>query len=223
MKNLNLIIMLALLAFSSCSKEEVEEIVEESTLSRNDVQQQLSSGTSVKALLDQGVKPDSLYGQEYQGGYIFSINETDGTGLVISKKNVGSYPDAPEGRDLWTPSPHSQLNVTSAGMGTGMTNTSKIVEAVGNGSYAANSCFSLNEGGYDDWYLPSIDELEAFYKNMQEKGFSDIPGSSNTFSFWSSTEVDDQKAKAVTIKDGNLFVYDSFKSSANFVRAVRNF
>ena len=221
MKKQSVVILIGLLIYTACSKEEV---IETSPLTRNEVQQELKNGTSVKALLDLGVHPDSLYGFEYQGGFIFYINEADGSGMVVSKKNVGSYPDAPAGRDLWTPVPHSELNVTAAVLGTGMSNTSKIVEAVGSDSYAAHSCFTLTAGGFDDWYLPSIDELGYLHQNMQKKGYSNIPSSSNTFSFWSSTEVDNQKVKALTIEDnGEPLIYDSFKSSAKFVRAVRNF
>ena len=49
-------------------------------------------------------------------------------------------------------------------------------------SQAMSACNGLSYGGYDDWYLPNREELNAMYQKK-----SSIGGFSNTY-YWSSTE-----------------------------------
>jgi len=49
-------------------------------------------------------------------------------------------------------------------IGTGEANTALIVSVKGAGSYAASLCASLSLGGYEDWFLPSVEELRAMYQ-----------------------------------------------------------
>jgi hypothetical protein len=71
---------------------------------------------------------------------------------------------------------------TGIAIGTGQTNTTAIVTTQGEGSYAAQLCDDLTEGGYDDWFLPSKDELDKLFINkVAIGGFAvDI--------YWSSLE-----------------------------------
>lgn len=81
--------------------------------------------------------PEVQIGDEYEGGYIFQINE-DNTGLVVASESF---------RGSW-------YNAMSA---------------------AQDSTL----GGYDDWYLPSKEELELIYNTLQ---IGDTSGD------WSSSE-----------------------------------
>jgi hypothetical protein len=54
---------------------------------------------------------------------------------------------------------------------------------MGSGTYAARLCADLSISGYNDWYLPSKDELNKLYLN---RGFI---GGFTTGNYWSSTEV----------------------------------
>jgi hypothetical protein len=73
-------------------------------------------------------------------------------------------------------------NSTSNSIGSGNDNTINIVNNEGGGSYAAQICYDLDENGYNDWYLPSYDELNKLYENKDYIG-----GFSNDY-YWSSTE-----------------------------------
>ena len=55
----------------------------------------------------------------------------------------------------------SYLGTTSAEFGTGESNTIEIVNNCP-GDTAAKYCYDLVEGGYDDWFLPSIHEMDRF-------------------------------------------------------------
>lgn len=53
-------------------------------------------------------------------------------------------------------------------LGYGKTNTTNIVNTFGLSglNYAAKMCFILNQNGFDDWFLPSRDELITLYQNL---------------------------------------------------------
>ncbi|TNE61573.1 MAG: DUF1566 domain-containing protein [Bacteroidetes bacterium] len=63
-------------------------------------------------------------------------------------------------------------------------NTQTIVSTLGAGNYAAKLCADLVYNGCDDWYLPSLGELNAMYQQLG-------PGGNNNFGagyYLSSTE-----------------------------------
>jgi hypothetical protein len=67
-------------------------------------------------------------------------------------------------------------------IGSGLKNTQLIVNQGGNMLTAARFCFDLEYGGYDDWYLPSRDELSLMYENLKLKKLGDFSDSK----YWSS-------------------------------------
>lgn len=91
---------------------------------------------------------------------------------------------------------------TRTAVGTGEANTANLVESMGSSginaytqstgtettvSYAANICANYTEGGYDDWFLPSISELDLMYVNLKSKGLGSF---SSSRYYWSSSEHD---------------------------------
>lgn len=67
-------------------------------------------------------------------------------------------------------------------LGTGFTNTNTIINIQGNGNYAAKNCRDFRGGGYADWFLPSVDEMNNLYVNKDKIG-----GFLGTY-YWTSTE-----------------------------------
>jgi hypothetical protein len=89
-------------------------------------------------------------------------------------------------------------------------------------------------GVYNDWYLPSKDELQLMYANLQRFGCStNTPsatdsdlwatrkGDFSTAWYWSFTEVDNSSARAQYFDNG--FQGNLNKNFTNYVRAVRAF
>lgn len=97
-------------------------------------------------------------------------------------------------------------------MGTGRSNTEKLVSKMGasayasayyayygsdysssskTGNYAARLCdileYTVDGVTYDDWFLPSLDELNLMYTNLCK---ADLGGFDNDYSYWSSSESD---------------------------------
>ncbi len=104
-------------------------------------------------------------------------------------------------------------------IGTGEQNTADIIACLGTGStYAAQLCNGLTYGGYNDWFLPSKDELDQIYKNLHE---ADLGGFALD-NYWSSSEL---------IIDDNVWIQyfvtgyqrDYGKGNSARIRAVRAF
>ena len=89
---------------------------------------------------------------------------------------------------------------------------------------AGNWTATRTIGGFSDWYLPAIDELEVFYNNGGGNGSGDPLPSGEDFAtdrYWSSTEYSSNYACYLTFYDGNRFRTNRYKALTYIVRAVR--
>ena len=101
-------------------------------------------------------------------------------------------------------------------IGTGNQNTIDIMNGCATAGIAARICGDLVLGGYSDWYLPSIDELNKLYLNrIAIGGFGSAP-------YWSSSENDFTNALCYAFFGGGSS-YPANKSYGYYVRAVRAF
>jgi len=121
-------------------------------------------------------------------------------GIVFYDK--GSYSDgwrylemAPEETDkgemTWGGS-GIEIKTTSPDIGKGLENTKLIVTLVGNNqgkTYPALLCDSLVYNDFDDWFLPSIEELKLIYNNLIVTEIGDFTKTpyGSIYSLWSST------------------------------------
>jgi hypothetical protein len=130
--------------------------------------------------------------KEYELG-----DEGPAGGLVFYDK--GSYSDAwryleaapaeTEWSDIeWEWKSHGQsIGRTSTDVGSGKSNTKHIaafLKRTRENGRAAQECESLEYGGYDDWFLPSADELNLMYENLHTQGLGGFADSH----YWSSSE-----------------------------------
>ena len=109
---------------------------------------------------------------------------------------------------------------TGTAVGNGRRNTQLITErlrVLGENDRAAQLCASLNFDGFNDWFLPSKDELDLMYRNLYRRG---LGGFSSTW-YWSSSQNVNNGVWGQHYGNGNQSSY--FKYNTYMVRAVRAF
>ncbi|MBP7809015.1 MAG: proprotein convertase P-domain-containing protein [Bacteroidia bacterium] len=115
---------------------------------------------------------------------------------------------------------YNGINLTTgasgSSAGTGSGNTSVIVTSQGIGTYAASYCNAYTNGGYSDWFLPSMYELDYLYQNRSFIGNLNLSAI-----YWSSTEFNSNTAWATNFSNGLMSNYT--KSSSYLVRPIRSF
>lgn len=122
---------------------------------------------------------------------------------------------------------------TSTDLGTGDSNTEALVKAMGNivyskssgnkqtEEYAAKACYdySVTQDGviYDDWFLPSRDELNLLYTVLQENDL----GNFEKNAYWSSSEYNGTNSWLQYFYSGYQYAY--VLSNKHYVRPIRAF
>ncbi len=120
---------------------------------------------------------------------------------------------------------------TSVEVGRGRTNTERVLafhnnlpdyynnptqcHPNNNGSVGARVALEFSSGGYDDWFMPSLLEMEYLYKNREQIG-----GFTST-EYWSSCESNARAACVMSFVTGELLSKD--KSEFRRVRVIRFF
>ena len=138
----------------------------------------------------QGLDSTSNIGRFYGGGWI-AAEWVEGPSLTKKVLIVG---EPSTSTVFWTMPAYWFSPVPPPGaidFVFGVANTAAITNQAGVGSYAAYDCENSVVGGYTDWYLPSIRELNMVYNSLVPinrsriaSGFFAIPVSF----YWSSTE-----------------------------------
>jgi Protein of unknown function (DUF1566) len=159
-------------------------------------------------------KPLYKIGQEYQGGIIFYIDSSDKHGLIAAAIDQG---DSIE----WGCESLNIIGSDETKVGSGLQNTIAIVNGCTSLNIAARVCYDLVLNGYDDWYLPSKDELYLLYKNKNAVGnfANDLVAP-----YWSSSQYRGDAAWRQLFGDsekGEQTIYDKYNKYN--VRAIRSF
>lgn len=137
---------------------------------------------------------------------------------------------SPEGDRIYdeTVEPSRIKRVKSKYIGMGAANTRAIVNEYGAGRYAARAAWDYEINGYDDWFLPSADELDVMY-NVLYAVEEPLIGFAPTY-YWSSSEYDLKNAWTVLFRSGQRFdregwftAKDTGKPNAMRVRPIRAF
>jgi len=115
------------------------------------------------------------------------------------------------------------ISGTSDAVGSGEANTNTIVSQCTTPGIAAKVCYnySITNNGvnYDDWFLPSIEELSLLYNAINNNTVVDV--FHYISAYWSSTEYSQYRAWEIRPSDGSID-YD-VKNTSNHVKVIRRF
>jgi hypothetical protein len=187
------------------------------------------NGTSAPSSASNPVTPNVAVGDLLQGGVVYYIAPTptdlDGDGKVdIGLICAVEDQSAAINWILGGVTQTTENGNTLTAIGTGQTNTNAMMNQAGYTGGAAQVAedYSVTDNGvtYNDWFLPSLEELNEMYsqKNSIEAAAGVTPFGTN---YWSSSENNSSKAKSVDMSSGNDS--NTNKSSQYSVRAIRTF
>lgn len=188
-------------------------------------EQGFSEYSNIKNFTISTIAPKKI-GDHYGGGIVFYVNKSGQHGLIAALEDAyDSF--------QWNNGANKVTGATSDGVGAGEMNTAIIVSAqsISNpfGNFAAKVAYdysvqddgstpctrSLEEICYDDWYLPSREELNLLY---QQK---DVLDGFASYGYWSSTEYDRFNTWVQDFVSGDQNYYA--KNTPFYVRAIRAF
>lgn len=164
-------------------------------------------------------------GDAYQGGVVAYIYLPGDPGYVSGECHglIATTADQSSGAQWGC----QGVNITGADgqlLGDGDQNTLDIIDGCATDGIAARICDQLVQGGYSDWVLPSIGELDKVLKGLISFGGS---VTDDTY-YWSSSKYSDvfylyawsQKHR----NSDNVYIQNvDAKSSLKLVRAIRYF
>ena len=157
-----------------------------------------------------GLGQDLSIGNTYQGGIIFYLDSSGEHGLIAAPSDLSKDAE-------WGCRGTTITGADGTAIGTGFQNTIDIEAGCSTPGTAADICANLTLGGYSDWFLPSKDELNLMYVNLESQGL----GGFGPDIYLSSSEADAYGAWKQSFINGYQ-LYNS-KLYTDEVRAIRDF
>lgn len=154
----------------------------------------------------------AVIGQHIGGGVVFYTDPSARHGLIAAEVDQSYW-----GNPWGDPSVLVGAGAQGFAIGTGELNSAAILAVNPDPSIAANMCDTLTLNGFNDWFLPSSDELDSLYVHREAVG-----GFQSSGWYWCSTEQDTEGAwlEIFDIPQGR-----GWTNKANYlsVRCIRKF
>ncbi len=178
----------------------------------------------ITEILDLTIETTPVVGDPFQGGVL---------AYLLQPGDIGYDPNVPHGiiaapNDLssttWGCGGTLISGADGTAIGTGALNTTQILNGCPSPTIAAGVCQNLVLNGYDDWYLPSRNELTILYNNREViGGFTTSNVGFGLEYYWSSTEYNNDASFAWVRDFGSGYSGNGGKNGSYRVRPIRQF
>ena len=161
---------------------------------------------------DQATSYSTHYiGEKFGGGTIFWLDATGKRGLIAADTDAvtATYFESLTGHSVYG------TGGTGTAIGTGQANTAAMLASAAAFDWAVSFCHNFNSGGFDDWFMPSLAELQAMWTYRYNIGYF------VNSTYWSSSETAWNKAWLVSFNDG--IGHNYLKNNTASVRPIRAF
>jgi len=168
-------------------------------------------------------------GEVYGGGVIFEVHKDQNGrehGLIVSLNDQST-------EQVWSNVNSVSIGSSAQSKWNGYQNTRSIIRQSNHNFSAANLCYNFCDGGFHDWYLPSVNEMglllevkfKVNYTLHSIAGATEMDGENPYNSYWTSTEIDSEYSWIVEFYSGNTAPYFlwTLKNTTGRVRAIRAF
>ncbi|MFK7812089.1 MAG: DUF1566 domain-containing protein [Maribacter sp.] len=157
-------------------------------------------------------------GDFHEGGVIFFIDNTGENGLIAAISDLGFDKQ-------WGCPTLISFGAEGIEVGTGAQNTADIIAACDDSNSAAWLCNQLIQNGYEDWFLPSKNELNLLFQNQMIINETALENDGSSFTngnrYWSSSH---DLENTVWIQLFSTGQQDGvLKDTEHSVRAIRAF
>lgn len=146
-------------------------------------------------------------GDWFRGGIVF-YTDGSGQGLIAPQQDQSTA--------AWGCVGTSIPGATS--LTDGNSNTTAIYNNCSDRPIAASICYDYVLDGYDDWYLPAINQLSYLWQKRLIVG-----GFNNFYNYLSSTENDANNMWFLDFNDGSQNIGGKDLTGSLFVRSIRSF
>ena len=165
--------------------------------------------------------PPPALGNFYQGGIIFYLLQPGDPGYDANTPHglIAAIEDQGNNNVKWDQFVYSEIPGINDGIGYGSANTTLIINSIGSSTnFAAGLARAYRGGGYSDWYVPSLNELNQLYVNRSY--FTGSAAFTST-AYWSSSQFANWAAIVQDLNAG--WTQGRNRGDLASLRAIRSF